>query len=47
MHLPSKQSDTITDLAVKLRGLTEVLLAKLSPSGEPVTVDRSDDLFMG
>lgn len=47
MHLPSKQSDTITDLAVKLRGLTEVLLTQLSPSGEPVTVDQSDDLFVG
>ena len=47
MHLPSKQSDTITDLAVKLRGLTEVLLAQLPPSGEPLSVSQSDDLFAG
>ena len=47
MHLPSKQSDTMTDLAVKQRGLTEVLLAHLPPSGEPLSVDQSDDLFAG
>lgn len=47
MHLPNKQSDTITDLAVKLRGLTEILLAPLSPSGEPVKEQRSADLFAG
>lgn len=47
MHLPNKQSDTITDLAVKLRGLTEILLAQLTPTGEPVMVDRSADLFEG
>src|SRR5690606_22951297 len=47
MHLPNKQSDTITDLAVKLRGLTEILLAPLSPTGEPVKEERSTDLFVG
>jgi CRP/FNR family cyclic AMP-dependent transcriptional regulator len=45
MHLPSKQSDTITDLAVKLRGLTEILLDRLLPSGEPISVGQSDDIF--
>lgn len=45
MHLPNKQSDTISDLAVKMRGLTEVLLAQLAPAGEPIAVSASADIF--
>lgn len=45
MHLPSKQSDTITDLAVKLRGLTETLLADLAPVGPAINESHSLNLF--
>lgn len=45
MHLPNKQSDTITDLAVKLRGLTEVLFAQLTPSGAALSISQTQNLF--
>lgn len=45
MHLPGKQSDELSNLALKCRGLTEVLLAQLQPVGEPFRLQRSDDLF--
>lgn len=45
MHLPHKQSDVMTDLAVKLRGLTELLCAELDSAGDAFFVNQSVDLF--
>lgn len=45
MHLPAKQSDELSNLALKCRGLTEVLLAQLQASGEPIELQRSADIF--
>lgn len=47
MHLPNKQSDLIIDLATKLRGLSDVLLADLAPVDQPFSVSNSKDLFSG
>ncbi len=47
MHLTSKQSDTLGELAVKCRSLTEILLEGLEPAGEPFAVNQSADLFAG
>lgn len=45
MHLPHKQSDTITDCAAKLCELTTALLAPLTPSGPALELSTSNDLF--
>lgn len=45
MHLPAKQADELSNLALKCRGLTELLLAQLQASGEPFELQRSADLF--
>lgn len=45
MHLPHKQSDVMTDLAVKLRGLTELLCTELDSVGDAFFVNQSTDLF--
>lgn len=47
MHLPSKQSETLSNLALKCRGLTEVLLAQLQATGEPFHLNKAADLFAG
>jgi len=45
MHLPSKQSDQLNNLAIKCRALTEVLITELEPSGDAFTLDKSADIF--
>mgnify|MGYP006143051645 CR=1 FL=1 len=35
MHLPTKQSDLMSELATKLRGLTELLCTRVTPADEP------------
>lgn len=47
MHLPTKQSDSITDVAVKSRSLTELFLQNLLPNGKPIEISVSNDLFDG
>lgn len=47
MHLPTKQSDSITDIAIKSRSLTELLLRNLLPAGNPIECDLSNDIFEG
>lgn len=47
MHLPSKQSDQLNNLAIKCRSLTEQLIAGLEPSGEAFSLDKSPDIFAG
>lgn len=47
MHLPHKQSDTITDCAAKLRELAQELLAPLKPSGDRLERGISNDLLAG
>ncbi|RYY04955.1 MAG: cyclic nucleotide-binding domain-containing protein [Gammaproteobacteria bacterium] len=47
MHLPTKQSDIITDIAIKSRSLTELFLQNLLPSGKPVELTVSNDVFEG
>lgn len=45
MHLPTKQSETLSDLAVKCRGLTEAILKDLTPTAEPFHLTQAPDLF--
>jgi CRP/FNR family transcriptional regulator, cyclic AMP receptor protein len=45
MHLPTKQSELITDLAIKCRGLTDVLLENLLPCAPLVLLNQSADIF--
>jgi signal-transduction protein with cAMP-binding, CBS, and nucleotidyltransferase domain len=47
MHLPTKQSDAITDVAFKSRSLTELFLQNLLPTGKPIEINVSNDLFEG
>ncbi len=47
MHLPTKQSDSITDIAIKSRSLTELFLHNLLPTGNPVEFSVSNDIFEG
>lgn len=47
MHLPTKQSDSITDIAIKSRSLTELFLQNLLPTGNPVEFSVSNDIFEG
>jgi signal-transduction protein with cAMP-binding, CBS, and nucleotidyltransferase domain len=45
MHLPSKQSDELSILAHKCRGLTEVLLAQLPAAANAFQLHQAKDLF--
>lgn len=45
MHLPTKQSDLMSELATKLRGLTELLCAHTTPADEPFVIAASSDIF--
>jgi CRP/FNR family transcriptional regulator, cyclic AMP receptor protein len=45
MHLPTKQSDLMSDLAAKLRGLTELLCAQVAPAESPLVVDATGDIL--
>lgn len=45
MHLPTKQSDSITLIATKSRNLTDLLLTNLLPCGPTVELNTSSDLF--
>ena len=45
MHLPTKQLDSMTDLAIKCRGLTDLLLEHLPPCAYSLDVNESDDIF--
>jgi len=45
MHLPTKQSDSISDIAIKSRSLTELFLQNLLPVGNPVEIKVSNDIF--
>jgi len=45
MHLPTKQSDSISDIAIKSRSLTELFLQNLLPAGNPFEITVSNDIF--
>ena len=45
MHLPTKQSDLMSELATKLRSLTALLCTQVTPADEPFSVNASDDIF--
>jgi CRP/FNR family cyclic AMP-dependent transcriptional regulator len=45
MHLPTKQSDSIADIAIKSRSLTELFLQNLLPIGNPVEINVSNDIY--
>lgn len=45
MYLPSKQSEPMTDLATKLRGLGELLCSGLTPITTPVDIAPTRDIF--
>jgi len=45
MHLPTKQSDLMSELAAKLRSLTELLCAPVTPADDPVVIEASSDIF--
>lgn len=45
MHLPTKQSDSISDIAVKSRSLTELFLQNLLPVANPIEISVSNDIF--
>ncbi len=45
MHLPTKQSDLMSELAAKLRGLTEILCSQVGPADAPFTIGASGDVF--
>ncbi len=45
MYLPTKQSDLMSELATKLRGLTELLCAPVTPADDPVVIEASSDIF--
>lgn len=45
MHLPTKQSDLLSELAAKLHGLTELLCAQVVPADAPFLVASSSDIF--
>jgi len=45
MHLPTKQSDSITDIAIKIRSLTELIRQNLLPAGKHLEVEVSNDIF--
>lgn len=45
MHFPIKQSELISDLAAKLRGLGELLCAPIAPAEDPFVIPASEDIF--
>jgi CRP/FNR family cyclic AMP-dependent transcriptional regulator len=45
MHLPNKQSEALGALALKCRGLTELLFKDLPSITEPCHLQRANDLF--
>lgn len=45
MHLPIKQSDSMTDLAIKCRDLTDLLLEHLPPCADSLDVNESENIF--
>lgn len=45
MHLPTTQSDLMSELAAKLRGLSELLCTQTAAADEPFVVAASDDIF--
>lgn len=45
MHLPTKQSDSISDIAIKSRSLTELFLQNLLPVGNSIEITVSNDIF--
>jgi CRP/FNR family transcriptional regulator, cyclic AMP receptor protein len=45
MHLLTKQSDLIIDLATKCRGLTDLLLENLLPCAPPLEFNENTDIF--
>ncbi len=45
MHFPIKQSELMSDLAAKLRGLSELLCNPVKPADEPFVVIASNDIF--
>ncbi len=45
MHLPTKQSDVITDNAVKSNSLIELILKNLRPCGNPIEFSNCSDVF--
>lgn len=46
MHFPIKQSELMSDLAAKLRGLSELLCASIAPTDAPFVTPASDDIFV-
>ena len=45
MYLPTKQSDLMSELAAKLRSLTELLCAQVAPADTPFAVEPNSDIF--
>lgn len=45
MHLPTNQSDLMSELAAKLRDLTGLLCAQVAPADEPFVIAESSDIF--
>ncbi|WP_323813135.1 cyclic nucleotide-binding domain-containing protein [Cellvibrio sp. NN19] len=45
MHLPTKQSELMSELAAKMRGLTDLLCAQTAPADDSFTIAASDDIF--
>lgn len=45
MHLPTKQSDAMTDIALKSRNLTDLIVRNLQPSAAPIEPAPSSDIF--
>lgn len=45
MHLPTKQSDLMFELATKLRDLTALLCAQVIPADEPFVTEANSDIF--
>lgn len=45
MHLPTNQSDLMSELAAKLRGLTGLLCAQVAPADESFVIAESSDIF--
>jgi CRP/FNR family cyclic AMP-dependent transcriptional regulator len=45
MHLPTNQSDLMSELAAKLCGLTELLCEQVAPSDTTFVIEASSDIF--
>jgi CRP/FNR family transcriptional regulator, cyclic AMP receptor protein len=45
MHLPTPQSESITDLAIKCNSLPDLLLENVVPCAAEITLDKSVDIF--